>query len=87
MWDEDEKIARIYTSSPVSIRKLEKLCAEYPGEYRRTFAETDGEDRIMAAKYEVGCKYIRFRKPASEAMKEQGRINAQRMREKRNTAE
>ena len=87
VWDEDGKVARIYTASPVSIRKLEKLCANYPQEYCRLFAETDGNDRITAAKYEVGCKYIRFGKPASEARKEQGRRIAALAAEKRNEAE
>ena len=34
VWDEDAKIARIYTSSPVSMRKLDKLCEQYPEAYR-----------------------------------------------------
>lgn len=63
VWDEDEKTARIYTASPVNIRKLEKLCGQYPTEYRRTSAETDAEGRITAAKYETYKGYIRFGKP------------------------
>ena len=29
VWDEEEKVARIYTASPVSMRKLDRLCEDY----------------------------------------------------------
>lgn len=63
VWDEFEKIAHIYTASPVSMRKLDKLCAECPDEYARTWTETDGEGTISAARYMVRCKLVKFAKP------------------------
>ena len=72
VWDEDEKVAHIYTSSPVTMRKLDKLCAAHSGEYRRIWEEKDGE-RITAAKYTAPSKRIRFGKPASEAKREAAR--------------
>lgn len=76
VWDDEGKVARIYTASPVSMRKLDKLCETYPSEYKRTWTETDGEGRVTAAKYETGCKRVKFGKPASEAMKARGRLIA-----------
>ena len=73
VWDEEEKVARIYTASPVSMRKLDRLCEGFPEEYRRVWEEKDAEGRVTAAKYETGCKRIRFAKPASEAQKANGR--------------
>ena len=63
VWDEEQKIANIYTASPVTMRKLDKLCDEFPAYYRRTWIEDDKEGRITAAKYETTCKLIRFGKP------------------------
>ena len=62
-WDEEEKLARIYTASPISMRKLDKLCEEAPEEYERVWTEEDAEGRITAAKYEVFKDFIRFGKP------------------------
>lgn len=83
VWDEEEKVARIYTASPVSMRKLDRLCEAYPAEYKRTWTETDDEGRVTAARYETGCKRVKFGKPASEARVEQGRRIAQMAKEKR----
>ena len=80
VWDEEEKIARIYTASPVTIRKLDKLVAEHPEAYKKLWEQVDG----MAKKYEVAKRYIRFGKPASEAMKEHGRRVAAMIAEKQN---
>lgn len=65
VWDESEQVAHIYTASPVSIRKLDKLVEEFPGVYNCVWMEKDGS----AKKYTVAKKYIRFGKPASEAKK------------------
>ena len=72
VWDDEEKVAHIYTSSPVSMRKLDKLCEQFPEEYRRIWEERAGE-RVTAAKYEVPSKRIRLGKPASEAKREAAR--------------
>ena len=83
VWDEEEKVARIYTASPVSMRKLDKLCADYPAEYRKVWEEKDAEGRVTAARYQTGCKRVKFARPASEARREQGRRIAALAAEKR----
>lgn len=85
VWDEEDKVARIYTASPVSMRKLDKLCKDYPREYRKVWEEKDKDGRVTAARYETGCKRIRFVKPASEAVRENGKRLAAAAAEKRNT--
>lgn len=83
VWDEEEKVARIYTASPVSMRKLDKLCADYPAEYRKVWEEKDEGGRVTAARYQTGCKRVKFARPASEARREQGRRIAALAAEKR----
>ena len=82
VWNEDDKIARIYTASPVSIRKLDKLCTEHPDAYQRVWEEFDENCNVTAAKYETKCKLIRFGKPASEERKAIARANVQKALEK-----
>lgn len=72
VWDEDEKVAHIYTASPVTIRKLNKLC-EQCGEYSRVWMETDKDGRITAAKFNVPAKLIRFGKPVTRIMTDEQR--------------
>ena len=76
IWDEEEKVAHIYTASPVSMRKLDRLCEAYPVEYKRTWTETDGDGCVTAAKYETSCKRVKFGKPASESRVIANRRNA-----------
>lgn len=71
VWDEEEKMAHIYTASPVVMRKLDKLAATTL-EYTRDWTEQSGE-RVTAAKYTVPARLIRFGKPASEAKREAAR--------------
>jgi hypothetical protein len=87
VWDEEEKVARIYTASPVSTRKLDRLCAAYPREYQKVWEEKDADGRVTAARYQTGCKRVRFVKPASEARIEQGRRIAQMAAERRREKE
>ncbi len=83
VWDEEQKVARIYTASPATMRKLDKLCEACPDEYTRTWTETDKKDRVTAAKYEVAAKFIKFAKPVVrteeqiQAAKERGKVNAE----------
>ena len=66
--DESEKIAHVYTASPVMMRRLDKMCDEFPDDYVCTWREmTDG--RATAARYECGKKYVKFRRPRSETQK------------------
>ena len=83
VWDEEEKLARIYTSSPVTLRKMDKLCEACPETYKCVWVQSDG----LAKKYEVNKRFIRFGKPATEAQKEHGRKVAALMAEKRNAEE
>lgn len=85
VWDEEQKVARIYTASPITLRKLNKLCEVCQDEYRQTWTETDKNGKVTAAKYEVAAKYVKFAKPASEARKEAGRRAVAAMLKKRNS--
>ena len=76
VWDEESKKAKIYTASPVSMRKLDRLCEAFPVEYLKVWEEKDADGRVTAARYETGCKRVKFSKPASEAMKAHGRLIA-----------
>ena len=62
-WSMADKQASIYADNPALVRKLDKLCAEYPDVYRCT----KDADKFGAKRYEIPVKYIRFCKPASEA--------------------
>lgn len=75
VWDEEEKVAHIYTASPVTMRKLDKLCAAYPEEYKRLWVEKAGE-RVTAAKYTAPSKRIRYGKPASQARQDSAKTAA-----------
>lgn len=80
VWDEELKVARIYTASPISMRKLDKLCEACPDEYKQTWTEMDKKGRVTAAKYEVTAKLIKFAKPASEARRNAARERFARIR-------
>lgn len=74
VWDEEEKVAHIYTASPVSMRRLDRLCEEYPDEYKRVWVEgTEGQ--VTAAKYETPSKRIMFSRPATEVQNAARRRN------------
>ena len=34
VWDDEEKVAHIYTAIPTTIRKLDKLCAAHADQYK-----------------------------------------------------
>lgn len=73
VWDDAQKTARVYTASSVTMRKLEKLAAQFPDVYRRTWTE-ETSGKVTAAKYEVDARYVRFGKPASEAQIARGKM-------------
>ena len=52
-------------------------------EYLKVWEEKDADGRVTAARYQTGCKRVRFVKPASEARIEQGRRIAQMAAERR----
>lgn len=74
VWDEEEKVAHIYTSSPVSMRRLDNFCTQYPDVYNNIWQEFDKDGRRTAAKYVVDSRYIKYGRPASEAQKERGKM-------------
>lgn len=69
VWDDAEKVAHIYAASPISMRKLDRLCEQFPDAYKRIWVENGG----TAAKYECDVRYIRFGRPASAAQIEAGK--------------
>ena len=79
VFDEQDKTARIYTASPITIRKLDKLCKECPGAYTLVWEEVDGS----AKRYSVPSKYIRYGKPASQARIASGKRVAATMASRR----
>lgn len=77
-----DRMVNIYSASPVVMRRLDRLCENFPDVYKCIWTEDGG----TAKKYTVGDKkYIKFGKPASEAMKQRGRDFAAKMY--RNTVE
>ena len=85
VWDEEEKLARIYTASFVTMRKLDKMCEQFPAVYCRTWSETDSDARQTAAKYEVYKGYVRFGKPreVTDEQREASKERLARMRAER----
>lgn len=73
-FDPVEKVAHIYSSDPVYIRKLDKMTASNPDEYKLIYRDEYG------ARYTAPARLIRFGKPASEARRQAARQNAQSMR-------
>lgn len=64
VWDDKDKLARIWTCSPITIRKLDKLCKELPDLYQCVLVDPSAE----AKRYTVPVKYISFRKPINRTM-------------------
>ena len=62
VWDDEEKVAHIYTAIPMTIRKLDKLCAAHADQYKCIWVDKDGK----AKKYEMPSRYVRFGTPMSE---------------------
>ena len=79
-WDEELKVASIYTASTVTMRRLDNLCEKFPNVYKCVWV--DPNENYPAKKYEVQAKYIRFGKPPSEAKVEAGKRIAQMMAER-----
>lgn len=68
-WDAETKQASVYTCDPIELRKLERLAAQFPDEYRLVREWTNP----TAREYTAPARLIRFGKPATEAQKERGR--------------
>ena len=68
-WDAEERVAHVFSADPVYIRKLTRLCDEFPDVYKLTRNTDDG---IFV---ETPANRIAFRKPPTEARREAGRRN------------
>lgn len=82
VWDEEEKVAHIYTASPVSMRRLDRLCEEFPNEYKRIWVEGTEGQVVTAAKYETPSKRIMFSRPATEVQNAARRRNLSKINSK-----
>ena len=71
-FDAEERIAHIYTSDPVYIRRLDKLCEEDPETYKCVKIDPLGYFK----QYEAPSDKIRFGKSPSEALREAARKKA-----------
>lgn len=63
-WNAEQKQAIVYTCDPATIRKLDKLASICPEAYRCIW---EGENPT-AKKYALPARYVRFGRPASEAV-------------------
>lgn len=71
-WDAESRTATIDSADPVTLRKLDALATQYPDVYR-----VISEDTLYNAKrYEMPAMYVRFGKPASDALREAARVKA-----------
>ena len=78
-WDEEDKLIRWYSCSTVQLRRMEKMAARYPGQFRLVRRTDD------SAWYEFAPGLLRIRKPMSDAQREACQVKALRMREMRLT--
>ena len=68
-WDAADPTAHVYTASNAIMRKLDKLCTDYPEVFKCTRTDTVSGETI-SKEYYFDAKYIRFAKPASAKQKE-----------------
>lgn len=78
-WSAADKTVTIDSADAAVIRKLDKLCAEHP----EVYSVTRADEVYKAKRYSLtDARYIRFGKPASEAMREACRKKAEHLRSK-----
>ncbi len=75
IFNEEESTASVWTCSPMTMRKLDKLCDELPDTYRCVLVD----DKAQAKRYEMPKKLVSFRKPKVMS-EEQREATAERMR-------
>ena len=81
-WDEESSEASFYTASPVQIRRMDKLTAENPANFREIRAEKcQGE--ICAKTYTIPKDFITIRSKRRILSEEQRAANAERLRKAR----
>lgn len=78
-YDLESNTAKIFTRIEKDINRLDKLCKEYPDEYKCVERHESGN------KYECTKRYITFRKPVKrELTEEQKEKLRERLKEMRN---
>jgi len=83
-YNNEEKHATVYTADPVTQRRLDKLVAKFPNDYKCT-SETKISETQCAKTYEISSKkYVSYRSPMSEAHR---KANAERLASYRNNLE
>lgn len=70
MWEAaDSKFAKVLSTDPATIKRLDSLCRSNPAAYKEAVKE-DSDD-LLTRYYDVDIKYIRFAKPRPEATEKQ----------------
>ena len=82
-YNNEEKIATVYTTDPIVIRKLDKLVEKYPNDYK-CVKEEHLINTQYAKSYEFSKKLIQFRNPVhlTEEQKEKCRQHLAKANEK-----
>jgi len=74
-WDAEENIAHIDTANPSMILRLDRLAAAFPD----TYTLVSEDKSYHAKKYRVPASFIRFGRPASEAVRAASRTKAKNL--------
>ena len=84
IYDEAEPIVEIYTASRREMNRFDKLCTQFPLEYKCVWTDSQimGDGRPMAKRYTMPAKLLRYGKPASEAKKAAARANVAKINSK-----
>lgn len=84
MSDRSEPTASVYTADRNRMKKLDKLCEQYPEEYVCYWTDTQimKDGKPVGKRYYVPTHLIRFAKPASKAQKEAARANMSKINSK-----
>lgn len=78
-----EDTAEIYTADPVYIRKLDKLCEQFPDTYK-FMAELSAKRCKESKTYSMSKRLVKFRPPVTrEISEEQREALAERLRKAR----
>lgn len=74
----EEPTAEVFTADPATLRRLEKLRADYPDAYVQKYAGADSGGNVYERAYTIPKRLIRFGKPASAAKIAAGRAARQK---------
>ena len=85
-FNEEEQDAEVYTASPVTYRKLMKLCQERPDDYQLTKADRMNGEEVSWTFHLSSKKLIKFFKKR-EMSDEDRYLLGQRLKDQRNNAD